>query len=396
MGICRLCFAEDQKCFVDFGMVPFARELVASPGAKSDFCSLTLHQCKRCGFIQSNDFMSPETLYPKYYSSWSSSWQPQPQIEKEITALKEFVSFDDAMLEAGCNDGNFLRVLRTAGFVHAQGIEPDIDAMNCGNKKGLLIHQGFFDRYTARQLVHAQGKFKCFIARNIFEHVPDMHGFLEAMQSILVRDGIVLLEVPDITLCVQKGDCSFVWEEHVNYFTEETIEKILNAHFFAVCKKMTFDYGGGTIAVVAKYTPEMGVAPDRKPDMDDFAFRVTNFGKQLRERLFLMKQAGYPILVYGASNRSGVVINCLGLGDLIDAIMEDQPEKQGLYTAGTFIPVVSLARYAIENSGRKTPICLLGVSQRAEAVVTRKLVNVFGEQIIAASLFEPEKLLAAL
>ena len=45
---------------------------------------------------------------------------------------------------------------------------------------------------------------------------------------------------------------------------------------------------------------------------------------------------------YGASTKGNTLLQFYGLGpDLIEAIAERQPSKYGLYTAGTWIPIIS-------------------------------------------------------
>ena len=75
-----------------------------------------------------------------------------------------------------------------------------------------------------------------------------------------------------------------------------------------------------------------------------FATMVEQSKKQLVDLLRELKRKGYKIISYGATSKSTTVFNYCGITtDLIDCIIDTTPSKQGKFSPGSHIPVLSPA-----------------------------------------------------
>ena len=74
----------------------------------------------------------------------------------------------------------------------------------------------------------------------------------------------------------------------------------------------------------------------------ELAERIAASKEKLVELVRNLKKQGKKIAAYGAPAKGNTLLNYCKIGsDCIDYAIDDLPSKQGLYTPGTHIPVVS-------------------------------------------------------
>ena len=70
------------------------------------------------------------------------------------------------------------------------------------------------------------------LARHILEHTEDPQAVLKLFYKVLPENGILVLEVPDCSEVYTGDFFKHFWEEHLQYFTKETITNmVLSAGF---------------------------------------------------------------------------------------------------------------------------------------------------------------------
>ena len=84
------------------------------------------------------------------------------------------------------------------------------------------VHNNFFSEDVSKEIFQ-QCQFDFVITRQVLEHIRDLHDFLKGIDYILNKNGILVIEVPDHTMNYELFDYSF-WEEHINYFTFNTLK----------------------------------------------------------------------------------------------------------------------------------------------------------------------------
>jgi hypothetical protein len=58
--------------------------------------------------------------------------------------------------------------------------------------------------------------------RYLLEHSHDPVASLQGLGHLMADNGLLLIEVPDSSKFLSAMDYSFIWEEHICYFTEDT------------------------------------------------------------------------------------------------------------------------------------------------------------------------------
>ena len=87
------------------------------------------------------------------------------------------------------------------------------------------------------EIAARRGNFDIVSCRYIIEHSPEPVVALAALKSLLNRDGLLLIEVPDSSTFLAARDYCFLWEEHSCYFVEETLGRLAETAGFRVRRR---------------------------------------------------------------------------------------------------------------------------------------------------------------
>ena len=229
---CRLCDSTHVKTAFNFTNHPIVHHLNNSSDDSSYLSDFSLYECTNCGFLFSPDYFCPaDELYKNYITL--SSAKEDPHAETIITRIHQFCDVSDPNIcEIGCNDGKFLKRLKSNGFKKLSAIEPAGDAYQCAKKILPNVHNNFFSEEVSKEIFQ-QCQFDFVITRQVLEHIRDLHDFLKGIDYILNKNGNLVIEVPDHTMNYELFDYSF-WEEHINYFTFNTLKKLLRSRGFYI------------------------------------------------------------------------------------------------------------------------------------------------------------------
>lgn len=368
---CNMCRASGLTPLIDFGEHPISKHYLSAPDEVRPTWPVRLFFCESCGMTQLVGSVPPELIYDNYVTL--SSWKPQRQIPGQVESIKNLESLgrDARVLEIGCNDGIFLKELVAAGFTNLLGVEPAKDAADAASASGLNVVREFLTPDLSRELVAAGGQFDLVISRENFEHIADLHGVIESIRILLKPGGYVLVEVPNYGLNMQALDYS-LWEEHVNYFTEETLRHFISLAGVEPVKEERIVFSGEGLVVYGRRTDcsptDRSYVRGLKERNARYADSWPLFTSALRQYLQSAKDSGRKVALYGAASRAFCLVNYAGVAKHIDYILDDHPAKQDKFMPGGGIPIVSSA--ALYDPG--VDICLLTVSAENEDTVLGK------------------------
>jgi SAM-dependent methyltransferase len=375
-AVCRLCGAEGPELLLDFGSHPIAHQFLTAPSADEYVHPVKLAHCNACGHLQLVDPVPPERLYTEYVCL--SSWKRHPHEPMLLDLLSEVELDRDArILEIGSNDGVFLEGLRRRGFSWLLGVEPARDAWEAARARDLETLNTFFNEETAAAIVDQHGQQDLVVFRHVLEHIEDLSGFAAGLRRALKPNGLMLIEVPDFDFCLDVRDYSGIWEEHVNYFTRDTLLSFIERCGVGVFETRHALFSGQAQIMLGRGSGRGSALLARDASSVDelLAARVRRFQsawptfqQRFHEFLQTEREAGRSVAVYGAGCRSCSLINFTGLGSYLECVFDDQPEKNGLFMPGSrleILPGEELERRSIDT-------CLLAVNAENEQTVIDK------------------------
>lgn len=189
---CPICGSENRSLFISCADHSISKE------------TFQLEKCKDCEFVFTNPRPSAQNIGPYYDSGAYISHHAQssgiiPTIYRAIRnrqfvykekILRSFLPKAESILDIGCGTGDFLSYMKQRG-AEVQGVEPDADARNLANSKGInVIEPG--------QLASLNKKFRIITMWHVLEHVHLLKERMEQFETLLEEGGIIIIAVPNL------------------------------------------------------------------------------------------------------------------------------------------------------------------------------------------------------
>ena len=216
--------------------------------------------CKNCQFIHINPIPTNEELENFYQNEYYQKNKPDYIRSNEKDIRYQNYTFDEKLdfieskisgkqkkiLDIGSGPGFFLRRAKERGW-NVLGIEPSPIAYEYAKKQKIPTIQKFFHQVEDNEL----GKFDAIHIFDVLEHVNDPINILKRIHSLLKKNGIVVIEVPNdfnpLQKIIQKKlKKDEYWVtlysklhkfEHLNYFDFSSISKLVERIGFKIISK---------------------------------------------------------------------------------------------------------------------------------------------------------------
>jgi hypothetical protein len=192
-------------------------------------------------------------------------------------------------------------------------------------------------------------KFSFLSARHLLEHALSIEHFMLGLATKVRRDGYILLEVPDCEKAIKQCDYSMIWEEHIHYFTADSLERTLQKLGWRLVQlhRETVEEEAVLIAIVQPpIVASSGASQERSQERYIESHRFgANFGECRGRVLAFLKaaqQSGSSLYLLGANHTASNFIDLFGVANLFEGCLDDNPDKQGRYISGSNVPIVAL------------------------------------------------------
>lgn len=353
---CRVCESPNIRPFFDLGNQPLANSLPQAASECEQTYPLSLSWCQKCSLVQLNETVEPSILFSEYVwvTGTSKGANDFSEIFYDNFINRTAYPRDGYILELASNDGTFLKPFSRDNY-DILGIDParNICAMAVANN--IPTQCSFWSSATARELVAVRGQARGIFARNVLAHVANLNDFVAGIAECICDDGTLAIEVHYADAILKGLQYDSIYHEHLCYFTLKSVEALLQKHGFAAFDVLDSPISGGAIIVYARkgvIKPSENLLRWRHAEMRDrtnerstweaFAVRAFQHRNELRELLHRLKERGESIVGWGASARCSTLLNFCGISsELLPAIVDQNPMKQGRVTAGTHIPIHS-------------------------------------------------------
>jgi SAM-dependent methyltransferase len=360
---CRLCGGTRLTEVLSLAPTPPANAFVDRPGVEQPSFPLDVFFCEECGHVQLLDVIDPEALFSNYvYASGTSPVFIQHFRNYAADLVDEFgLTPGTLAVDIGSNDGTFLRFLKEANLV-VLGIDPARDIARRTTEAGIETLPVFFTAEIARELRATHGEAGLISANNVFAHIDDLAGVVEAVRAWLAPTGIFAFEVSYLADVFQSTLFDTIYHEHLDYHAVKPLVPFFERAGMELISARRVPTHGGSIRCVVqrrggphaidtsvrdRIGEEARLGIDRAETLIGFAAKIDEVGRELRALLRDIKGRGHTIAGFGAPAKATTLLHHFEIGpDMVDFIVDDSPLKQGLYTPGMHIPVVSSAAIA--------------------------------------------------
>lgn len=356
MAACRACGADNLFCYLPLGDHPAANDFLRSEKLDQPDrrYPLDTHACLACGLIQVPDQL-PSDFYVDYvYIPSASTTMPRHFAALAERFREELITAPgQRVVDIGCNDGLLLSACKDQGL-KVLGVDPSANIAELARARGVEVFNAYFTRESAREILAEHGPAQVIVTTNTLNHIDDLHGFMAGVTTLLAPEGTFVIEVPQALTCVEFNEFDTVYHEHLSVFSVASVEAIGRPHGLKVVDIDDLPIHGGSMRLyLRRHGPAKPVVAEwlqRERDAGLFeretyvahAARVEVMRQSLMTLLHNLKQQGKTLAGYGAPAKGNTLLNYFGIGpDLLDYLADRNTMKQGRWSPGMRIPVVS-------------------------------------------------------
>lgn len=358
---CRHCENSLSQCFLDLGFAPPSNDYLSAQDLQKPekHFPLKVYVCDACWLVQTQDFSSSEELFRgdyAYFSSVSKSWLMHAEKYSEMIVQRLGLGRESFVVELASNDGYLLKNFVAAG-IPCLGVEPTLGTATAAEKLGIRVCKEFFGEVLGQRLAQQERKADLIIGNNVYAHVPDINDFTRGMATLLSSEGTITLEFPHLQELIENNQFDTVYHEHYSYLSLQTVSLIFARAGLRVYDVETLPTHGGSLRVYgchegSSHTTEARVAAvlasetaaglQRLETYAQFQAKADKVKDDLLAFLIEQKRAGKHVIAYGAAAKGNTLLNYAGVRpDLLPAVFDAAPSKQGKYLPGSHIRVLS-------------------------------------------------------
>jgi len=354
---CRICNGNLSE-FFDFGKMPIANGFLTPEDYNNEyFYHMRVGYCTTCSMVQLIDQPERERMFHDHYAFFSSTSSFMALHFKHLaeTVISRFPTPDPFIVELGSNDGIFLQNFAQKGIRHL-GVEPSSNVAQVAIEKGVNTISTFFDETSAEKILNEYGSASAIIAANVMCHIPVLHSVVRGMKKLLKPDGVIIMEDPNLGDIIEKTSYDQIYDEHVFYFSLLSLTYLFDQYDLEIFDLEHLNVHGGSMryfishkgsypisdAVKAQVTTEKKMNLSSPEPYNQLKKNIESSRENLLKILRQFKKEKKRVVGYAATSKSTTVTNYCGLSpDLVEFISDTTPIKQGKFSPGAHIPVLS-------------------------------------------------------
>ncbi len=319
---------------------------------------LEAYFCHNCYLAQLLYIVDRGLIYNDY--AYFSSTSPMLVKHFEEYAQDVFSNFSKQakrlVVDIGSNDGVLLKPFKAMG-AKVLGIDPAKNIAKIANQSGIETLPNFFNTKLVSKIIKNYGKAGIITSNNTLAHTDILHDIFDGVKRLLDKDGVFVFEVQYLVDLLTHNEFDNTYHEHICYHSVHPLKHLLKLHGMEVFDvKHTDTHGGGIMVFASHDHKPFKIRNSVKEFLDKekyvgvhllstykkFAKRPPIVKDKLTKLLFDLKKQGKKIAGYGASAKCTTLLQyCKIKTNIISYITDSAPSKQGKYTPGTHIPIVS-------------------------------------------------------
>ncbi len=362
---CRFCNSELKYEVVDLGFSPPSNAFVREQDLlnSESYFPLKLFVCSNCYLVQIDELEHHKKIFDHeyvYFSSYSSSWLKH--CKQYVDYISERLALDDKSLviEIASNDGYLLQYFKQKN-IPVLGIEPTANTAEVAIQKGINTRVDFFGNKLAQELASDNIKADLIIGNNVLAHVPDINDFVDGLNKVLSKNGVVTMEFPHLLKMLDQNQFDTIYHEHFSYLSLWTVKQLFESKRLQIFDVEEIPTHGGSLRIFAApidckkfdvssnvellLTKELDFGLTNVKKYKEFQNAANNIKNSFMSFLIDQYYSKKKVIAYGAAAKGNTLINFTGARkDLISYIVDASPHKKGKFTPGMHIPVVEESR----------------------------------------------------
>jgi 2-polyprenyl-3-methyl-5-hydroxy-6-metoxy-1,4-benzoquinol methylase len=362
---CIACGSDKLKLVLDLGKQPPANSYKDKADDVQESFPLAINRCDACFHVQLTGIVDPDLLYKNYlyvsgtsetmkrHFEWFAKWADEYQ-----TPFRDFATSRE-VLDIGCNDGSQLDAFKALRY-KTYGVDPAENLHATSTAKGHDVSCCYFDldfvdatmhKVTSINLDH---RYDIITAQNVFAHNPDPVSFLKTARRVMWDESLLFVQTSQADM-ILNNEFDTIYHEHISFYNIKSMNEL--------CKRSDMElidvikcplHGNSYIFVISRNSDrarpvhiqnlidmEAKTGLYTKETYKKFAENAKHIAAELKHTVesYTRHEVGWFAVGYGAAAKGMTLLNFSGAK--LDFIVDDNPLKQGKFTPGQGIPIVS-------------------------------------------------------
>lgn len=363
---CRICGKKELNEYISFGDMPLPNNLFKTQeeALNCNKFPLKVNYCNNCSLSQLSEVVDPRVLFSHYVYKSGVSQGYVNHCKQMVDTFKEKYTLSarssaDFLIDVAGNDCTLLEQFKEKEpELRLLNIDPAKNLCKICRDKGINAIDEFLTINTAMGVVNLYGLAQVITATNVTAHVDKLREFFLSAKLMLAYNGVFIIEFPYLVDTINNLSFGQVYHEHLSYFLITPLSKLAEECDMKIIDVEKFDIHDGTCRVVITHnysnrdvlpSVERFLENEKQLKFTEFDIytnwgtRVKNNLKELESLIYTLNREGYKIGGFGASAKGNTMLNAANLSHKdVMYIADDTPEKQGMYSPGTGIPIVSV------------------------------------------------------
>jgi len=265
------------------------------------------------------------------------------------------------------------------------GVDPARAIAAEATARGLETIPEFFTPALAGRLRRQGYAASLIAANNVFAHADDLHGIVEGVARLLTDNGVFVFEVSYLLDVVEQTLFDTIYHEHLSYHSVKPLVGLFQRHGMDLVDASRVATHGGSLRGIAamrgarwprqsRVEGLIGLEETRglyDPATYQRMFATIQQRKQdLTGLLGRLKAQGKTLIGFGAPAKATTLMYHFGIGpETLNAIIDDSPWKQGLFSPGQHLPIVPSS--VLDDDARRPDYALILAWNFAEPIITK-------------------------
>jgi hypothetical protein len=362
---CRVCGNKDLREYLDLGQMPLSNNLSSNIKDALEVARLPLKVmlCTRCGLSQLSIVVDPKEMFSHYVYRSSINKGYVKHCREMAQYLKKKYGLTQAsfMIDIAGNDCALLKEFKAEIGLDVLNIDPAKNLAKICVDDTIPALCKFWGYEAADEAIHSYRKADLITATNVFAHVDDVNSFLGACQRLLSRDGVIVLEFPYLINFLDKNEFDTIYFEHLSYFSIHPLDILCEQNHLEIMHVEKIPIHGGSVRVeimhreidhdwqgkqsnrCRDFTVSQCIRDEKEKYFHEGKYEF--FAEQVRKainnfRLFM--RLSRNVAAFAASAKGNTLLNCAGITNELKYIVDETPEKIGMYSPGTGVRIVSM------------------------------------------------------
>ena len=341
--------------FLDLGYQPLANNYLNKNNKNKKEKKYRLKVCfnKKTKVVSIEKTFSSKMMFNNRYPYRSSMSKTMIKSLKNLSKLIKKKYKPKKILEIGSNDGAFIKNFKKNEII---GVEPCANVEIITKKLKYNTYPEYWSKKLSKKILKKNGAVDLIYSANTISHIKDLNEVFLAINIILKKDGILILEDPSLLECLKRNTYDQFYNEHIYVFSAVALENILKKYNLEIFKidKLSI-HGGSNRYFIKKISNKRKINKStnihKKNEINyglknintykKFANRVKKSKNQLINIFGKLRKKNKKIIGYGATAKSTTILNYCNISTKsIDYFLDTTKDKQNKFTPGTKIPIL--------------------------------------------------------